>query len=64
MNRLARIRRALGLSQIEMARRLGCSRRYLQEQEAGASPSRIITLAALGLVYEVRKLNPIQEDVS
>lgn len=47
MNRLARIRRALGLSQVEMARRLGVGRRTYQEQEV--APDRRTVLAALAV---------------
>lgn len=49
MNRLARIRRALGISQVEMARRLGVSRRYVQKQEAASRADRLVVLAALAL---------------
>lgn len=49
MNRLRRCRQALGLSQEEMARRLGVSRRYLIYQEQAPRPAKQISLAALGL---------------
>lgn len=47
MNRLSIIRRALGFSQAEMARRLGIGRRTYQEQEV--APDRRTVLAALAV---------------
>lgn len=38
MNRLATIRREIGLSQVKMARRLGITARALQYQEARDDP--------------------------
>jgi len=46
MNRLATIRRETGLSQAEMARRLGITSRALQYQEARDYPSPVWVMAA------------------